>query len=806
MSFFKKSFFCLAVLAAAPFSHLFAVAPGITTQKIEIKNAGTGAKIEPLPLYNGAEWALTCRWDDGPKSDFPMADIMDKHGFKGTFFVTRGGHGAEKEKALIARGHAVQSHSINHPTLPFCSYPMIWRELLKSKILVETRTDCPVNVFAFPGNCDTNAARESIRRDIYDMILRAGYTGVVMRRLPNEDFKDGLSGYCPLPGDGAPVEKDFAEILKDPAARATDPIISWTYHAWAYDKGNLWSLIDAQLKDHAGVKNYWYCAQNDYAAYRWQLKNFKLEPIVTAASGIISYELSRPAAAVAGGNVPLSFKLSSSFAPEVLIDGKSAALEKRGDNDYVFSVPYPAEAAGPSKIDALFLADGKAQSFAKFPQLSGSLSLSPDQNILTVTLKNDGPDLRDVLLTLRLPFPSQQGVFTASFPRVSSSLRESFPIPWGERLFRELSEPVIIAAQLDFQSDSGAGRVYLVRETGVAYADSPAQYFQNHAAFWPLNGMTPGEISAVMKTAVENPGAKIALSSGKTLSWAPASDKTADYPDGIGLKDSGSLILTCLSAPSACEIDCQFGGVKRLFWVNGKAQSLSEKKIRLSAGKNYIIFPLIDKRADFRLLAPGSAVFETPEINKTEVAAEGKSSFVSPEIALREWLVTGPFPNPGERPNLQSFNKDFLLPAGGEAAANPRAGDKFSCDGKDYVWSRLESNTDFIDLKKYLAAAGHTVLDKLIMYAFAEADAEKDMDILISLGSDDGYKLYVNGELIASARVFRGAYPYQETYAARLKKGSNRILIKMEQDIGGFGFYAHLSSADGISPLEIKRK
>ena len=69
--------------------------------------------------------ALT--FDDGPSPEYTgrLADILEKHGAQGTFFIvgTRGAQYPELIQRLIENGHAVCNHSWDH-----ASFPMLTRQ------------------------------------------------------------------------------------------------------------------------------------------------------------------------------------------------------------------------------------------------------------------------------------------------------------------------------------------------------------------------------------------------------------------------------------------------------------------------------------------------------------------------------------------------------------------------------------------------------------------------------------------------------------------------------------------------------
>ena len=68
---------------------------------------------------------------------------------------------------------------------------------------------------------------------------------------------------------------------------------------------------------------------------------------------------------------------------------------------------------------------------------------------------------------------------------------------------------------------------------------------------------------------------------------------------------------------------------------------------------------------------------------------------------------------------------------------------------------------------------------------------------LVSAGSDDGGKTWLNGKLILSVPGSRSAAPGQDRVAVELKAGWNEVVLKVPQSHGGWGFYFDLLTPEG---------
>ncbi|MCB1128002.1 MAG: DUF1553 domain-containing protein, partial [Verrucomicrobiae bacterium] len=76
----------------------------------------------------------------------------------------------------------------------------------------------------------------------------------------------------------------------------------------------------------------------------------------------------------------------------------------------------------------------------------------------------------------------------------------------------------------------------------------------------------------------------------------------------------------------------------------------------------------------------------------------------------------------------------------------------------------------------------------------------KDQKITVSLGSDDGIRVFLNNRQILNKLVRRGVEPDQETVELPLQQGENQLLIKIINFGGGSGYYFALRSETQALP------
>ena len=86
-------------------------------------------------------------------------------------------------------------------------------------------------------------------------------------------------------------------------------------------------------------------------------------------------------------------------------------------------------------------------------------------------------------------------------------------------------------------------------------------------------------------------------------------------------------------------------------------------------------------------------------------------------------------------------------------------------------------------------------------YARTWIYSETQQPARLEFGSDDGLKVWLNGEVVLAANRGGDVVPGAEKAAVTLKPGWNTLLLKVTQWTSGWGFCARVAKPDG-SPLQ----
>lgn len=150
---------------------------------------------------------------------------------------------------------------------------------------------------------------------------------------------------------------------------------------------------------------------------------------------------------------------------------------------------------------------------------------------------------------------------------------------------------------------------------------------------------------------------------------------------------------------------------------------------------------------------------------------------------IPEWNMIGPFPNPRDE-KLNRLGLDTPYPPEQEIELSKTYA---GVDRKPVAWTvdRTPANGR-MDLYKY------DPYEMVVVYAMTYVFSPKDQTLPLLLGSDDGAKVFVNGKEVHRILTIRVAQPDQDRVSLELKKGWNMLMLKIENNYGGYNFYARV--------------
>jgi hypothetical protein len=112
--------------------------------------------------------------------------------------------------------------------------------------------------------------------------------------------------------------------------------------------------------------------------------------------------------------------------------------------------------------------------------------------------------------------------------------------------------------------------------------------------------------------------------------------------------------------------------------------------------------------------------------------------------------------------------------------------------------NRWRLNLDFKDTTRNKLAAGTNV-----SYVARRLVLPAARTIKVSLGSDDGFELFVNGQSVRQRNVERALAPDQDIVEVPLVAGANWLVLKIVNTGGDAGFYYREENAGGVWPRDL---
>ena len=569
------------------------------TVKFASPEAAEKAKLTFTGLPDEQEIAFSTRWDDVNNRHLKMAELLKKHGMKGTFFLTRPGSREYYQKIaekLLDNGCAIGSHTISHPTLPNLIPNEAFRQMMLIRPELESNLNTCVVSFVLPGCALGSRIESRTALAVGQTIQRCGY-------LSNPEFwTDNEKRYGLRPGtcfathlfdanDKNPTMERFEKGLKRQLDRVkkdpSNPHITLGVHTWQDDKG--FEVLDQIFTRYGHNPKWWYCNENEYAAYRYQFLHSKA--VSAERNGdTVTYTIRRIAPQPLGSAIPLTLKFSET--PLSVKTGEMLNPTRSG----LYKLPHDTDRQIPQYVELIKNTANLPLTAAifeskKFPGLSVGLHWDDSkQQLQGFLLNRSRVPLKQLSKTLYFPMQWKTPVRSMRTWEVLPGNRDAFLFtpPAADRHpdphFCEGTHLYVL--QCDFLMDGKAQRIYATTELKQPAISFPCA--RDTAVFL---GPVPRELlTEDLLARLSIPGKKLEhIGTKATEVWRKQAERngvksyilTASSTDQAWIKESRELFkqkkgnqLIALDFTSPEE-----GKINRLFcspahfreaWLNGK--------------------------------------------------------------------------------------------------------------------------------------------------------------------------------------------------------------------------------------------
>jgi peptidoglycan/xylan/chitin deacetylase (PgdA/CDA1 family) len=456
------------------------------------EQAARKATLRIVPLFHDAKAAFSTRMDDNNIDALKVSEVMSEFGQKGTFFLNdpkgwqgspdagisvSGDAGLEVPKRLLAAGNSIGGHTLTHEFLPALSKNAAFKEILSLRIKRETLNNTTLSCFTYPFvsfHCEGMDPHD--RDDLEEMLRRSGFYQLAENRYNGGVGRGFYDGYFVTSDgqswNGSEVE---GELTKD---RPDDdrPLFLVAMHPWvAAWGGKEFPKLAEVYRKWGGHRDWWYCNQNQYAAYRAQALHSKMETSVQGKT--LKVVLTRPLPSDLGDWVPLTLVVTGTKPNQVaglVCDGvgiKRVETEK----SYEFDLDHD-KAYGPIDAFGELTQNGNVERIEDVKAGPGGLKavLNRADTGLSLVLQNGGEGvLRDARVIFRLPLRWKEGVVREGPVSVEKGASVTLDLKLTERedAVHYMDGSEYLVAQVDYLGDKPS-RLYVTQETPAREAAS----------------------------------------------------------------------------------------------------------------------------------------------------------------------------------------------------------------------------------------------------------------------------------------------------------------------------------------------
>ncbi|MEZ0215527.1 MAG: polysaccharide deacetylase family protein [Rariglobus sp.] len=242
-------------------------------------------------LPRGLRTAVLTTWDDGAEHDLRCAEILNKHGYRPSFFMNYHSKAMEFLDKLEALNVEIGSHCYTHPWLYMLPPQRAAEECLSMRIALEQKLGHPVISMAYP-----NGYFPSLDAD-GDYVLRAVKAAGLWSARTTNTRAGRVDDYPDLAAMDTDGFFGFAKELTaqwEKTRQIEGGVFYFWGHSWQIGKTDeQWQKFDDFVAQFARQPDAWYASQGEFSLWLWSRKNVKITAAQKTSSKTV-VTLSRP--------------------------------------------------------------------------------------------------------------------------------------------------------------------------------------------------------------------------------------------------------------------------------------------------------------------------------------------------------------------------------------------------------------------------------------------------------------------------------------------------------------------------------
>ena len=238
------------------------------------------------PSLKRPETYVTTSWDDGNPSDLRVAELLDKHGLRGTFYVPMSaetGSLTTRQIRELSSGFEIGAHTIHHVILTRATKAQAGREIADSKSWLEDTIGRPCRMFCPPTG--------AFSRTHLELIRRAGFIGVRTVEFGALDPERMLGSLVMMPTTVQAYPHGWAAFARNAMKRMAF-VNLWriVVHGRTTDWPKLAQRMLHYALDNGGVFHLWGHSWELDEANQWKRLDDVLQIMKEAIAGVPSLE------------------------------------------------------------------------------------------------------------------------------------------------------------------------------------------------------------------------------------------------------------------------------------------------------------------------------------------------------------------------------------------------------------------------------------------------------------------------------------------------------------------------------------
>jgi hypothetical protein len=178
--------------------------------------------------------------------------------------------------------------------------------------------------------------------------------------------------------------------------------------------------------------------------------------------------------------------------------------------------------------------------------------------------------------------------------------------------------------------------------------------------------------------------------------------------------------------------------------------------------------------------------------------AAGRSPGAKAPGIIQDWLVLGPLAQSLDYSGAKALARQ---PLSGEAKLRPRPGDSVRVEGQELMWQEFHWDESVLEFDRFLRKLDSDRVAYVVCYVMSAAERH---DLLLQVGSNSHVRVYLNGQEIYQYIRNTGMFDLDPVGPLTLHKGTNVLVLKMVNAVGGWVCCARFVDREGNPAKDIQ--